>query len=324
MASRFRGNDEQPEPERRRAEQDVMDRTRSFSPGFSSDDLIAILVINLVWGLNIVAVKLSVDIISPFSAAFLRQAIVFLICLPWLRIVPGKTRILVILGFVAGAFFIPLNLALGMADNPAAIAIAGQLGAPFALILSIIFLGERIGAARAIGICMAFGGVFLLAFDPAAIDEIAALAITTIGSLLWAISSLLQRKLAGIPVLTLYAWIGLVGSMILAPLAMLFEPRAMANLGAVPLVGWLAVVFSGVCSTLIGQGGMAWLLQRHPISAVIPFTLLAPVVSVIASALVFRTPVTGLMVLGGIIVLGGVAIVTIRTAKKTEEAEGPK
>src|SRR3546814_7889683 len=79
---------------------------------------------------------------------------------------------LLILGAISGAiFYIPLNLALAVSDNAATIAIAGQLGAPFALILSIIFLGDRIGLPRLAGIVMAFAGVMLLAFDPAAVDR---------------------------------------------------------------------------------------------------------------------------------------------------------
>jgi O-acetylserine/cysteine efflux transporter len=303
----------------------MTERAGSSPAGFAPNDLIAILLINVTWGLNIVAVKLSVDIIAPFAAAFLRQMLVFLVCLPWLRIVPGKMAILLTLGALGGAFFfVPLNMALSMADNPASIAIAGQLGAPFALILSIIFLGDRIGLPRLAGIVMAFAGVALLAFDPGAADDLPALALTALASLFWSISSLLQRQLAGVPVPVLYAWIGLMGSVMLAPVAMIFEPQAMANLSDVPAVAWAAVAFSGLCSTLIGQGGMAWLLQRHTISAVIPFTLLAPVVSVVALALFFGTPVTGMVILGGIFVLGGVAIVTIRTAAKTEEFEGPR
>lgn len=45
---------------------------------------------------------------------------------------------------------------------------------------------------------------------------------------------------------------------------------------------------------------MTWLLQRHTISAVIPFTLLAPVVSVITVALFFGKPAMGMMILGGV------------------------
>lgn len=300
----------------------MTERTRASAPGFASNDLIAIVLINLTWGLNIVAVKLSVDLIAPYTAAFLRQAIVFVLCLPWLRFMPGRMPILLTLGALAGAcFYIPLNLALSLADNPAAIAIAGQLGAPFALILSIVFLGDRIGLPRLAGIVMTFAGVMLIAFDPGAADEIPALLLTVVSAFFWAISSLLQRKLSGVPVLVLYAWVGLMGSALLAPMAMLYEPKAMSNLAAIPPVAMAAIAFSAVCSTIIGQGGMAWLLQRHPISAVIPYTLVSPVVSVIASAAFLGTAVTGMMVLGGIIVLAGVAIVTIRTAKKSELPE---
>lgn len=300
----------------------MTERERATAAGFGADDIVAILLINLMWGLNIVAVKLSVDLIAPFTAAFLRQAVVFILCLPWLRIVPGRMMILLTLAVIAGAiFFIPLNLALAQVENTAAVAIAGQLGAPFALILSIVFLKDRIGLPRLIGILMTFSGVMLLAFDPAAADELTGLLLTAISSLFWAFSSLLQRKLSGVPVLVLYAWIGLCGSAILAPTAMLFEPDAMRDLTSIPPQALAAVLFSATCSTLIGQGGMAWLLQRHPISAVIPYTLVAPVVSVIAASAFLGTPVTGMMILGGIIVLAGVAIVTIRTARKSELPE---
>src|SRR3546814_10224648 len=100
---------------------------------------------------------------------------------------------------------------------------AGQLGAPFALILSIIFLGDRIGLPRLAGIVMAFAGVMLLAFDPAAVDNLPGLALTALSTVFWAISSLLQRKLAGVPVPVLYAWIGFMGAAVLASVVLRSE-----------------------------------------------------------------------------------------------------
>src|SRR3546814_17393970 len=94
------------------------ERSRASAAGFSAADWIAVVLINLMWGLNIVAVKLSVDLISPFSAAFLRQMMVLALCLTWLRIVPGRMGTLLILGAISGAiFYIPLNLALAVSDN---------------------------------------------------------------------------------------------------------------------------------------------------------------------------------------------------------------
>src|SRR3546814_12100226 len=88
-----------------------------------------------------------------------------------------------------------------------------------------------------------------------------------------------------------------MGAAVLAPVVLIFEPGAMTGLFAIGPEAFGAVAFSAICSTLIGQGGMAWLLQRHPISTVIPLTLAAPAVSVVASALAFQTPVTGMLIL---------------------------
>lgn len=288
---------------------------------FTSRDFAAAAVMNVMWGLNIIAVKMGVDATAPFTAAAIRQAIVLAVCLPFLRVVPGKMRELIGLGLLSGgAFYIFVNWSLAVATNVSALAIAGQVGVPFALILGIVFLGERIKRARLGGIALSFAGVALLVFDPQAGDDILGIALTACGSFIWAASSLIQRRLRGVPVLTIYAWMGLAGFLMLAPLALLLEPETVARIPALPVgaVGWLA--FSAIGSTILGHGAMSWLLQRHPISTVTPLTLGAPVIGVVASSLFFATPLTPLMVTGGVIALAGVAIITIRTARAGEEA----
>jgi O-acetylserine/cysteine efflux transporter len=285
-------------------------------------DFLIAAAMNLMWGLNLIAVKRGVDLLSPFTAAWLRQVMVLLICLPALRIVPGKMRALLALGVLSGAlFYIVVNLSMVSATNIGALAIAGQLGAPFSLVLAVIFLGERIHKYRIAGMGLAFSGVALLVFDPHIADERLGLALTAVASLIWAICSLIQRRLVGTPVLTIYAWVGLMGTLLLLPVAWMFERPQMMALPQVPLstLGW--VLFSALGSTVIGQGAMSLLLQRHPVSSVVPLTLLSPVISVIASALYFGTPLTPLMIAGGVIVMAGVAIVTIRTAQSREEGE---
>lgn len=289
---------------------------------FTTRDLAAAAVMNLMWGLNIIAVKMGVDATAPFAAGAIRQAIVLAVCLPFLRVMPGKMRELIGLGLLSGGvFYIFVNWSLAVATNVSALAIAGQVGVPFALILGIAFLGERIRLAQLAGIALSFGGVALLVFDPRAGDDVVGIALTAAGSLIWAVSSLIQRRLRDVPVLTIYAWMGLVGLLMLAPLALLLEPDTVARLPALPLrdAGWLA--FSAIGSTILGHGAMSWLLQRHPISTVTPLTLGAPVIGVVASSLFFATPLTPLMVIGGVIALAGVAIITIRTARAGEEVE---
>lgn len=290
------------------------------STRFDARDLAVIALMNLLWGLNIIAVKESVSHIAPLTAAMLRQAIVFAICAPSLRIVPGRMGVLCILGVLfGGAFYLVINLSLVFATNVGALAIAGQLGVPFALLLAVFLLGERIQWRRMLGIALAFGGVIILVFDPAAAGEGIAIALTALSSLIWAISSLLQRRLRGVPVLTIYAWVGLFGVVAIAPVAAWREPEAITHLGDLRLgaLGWVA--FSAIGSTLCGHGAMAWLLQRHPVAMVAPMTLAAPVISIFTAAAYFGTPITAIMVLGGVMAMSGVAIVTIRTAQAAHE-----
>ena len=286
---------------------------------FTASDLIAVIAMNLMWGLNLVAVKMGVDLVDPMTAAWLRQAMVLVICLPFLKLVEGRMRELLLLGMLSGAaFYIIVNLSMAATNNVPALAIAGQLGAPFSLILAVIVLKERIARFRIAGMALSFLGVVFLVFDPAAADEGVGLALTAVASLIWAICSLIQRRLIGVPVLTIYAWVGLVGATILLPIAWITERESVLALGSLPLstFGW--VLFSALGSTVIGQGAMSHLLQRHPVSTVVPMTLASPVISVVAAAWWFGTVMTPIMIIGGLIVLAGVAIVTIRTAQARE------
>jgi O-acetylserine/cysteine efflux transporter len=285
--------------------------------GLTAKDLIAAAAINLTWGLNIIATKLAVDAFAPFTVAALRQLLVCAACLPFLRIVPGRMKVLLWTSFLSGAgYLIVVNLSLLVSDNVAALAIAGQLGVPFALILAVLFHGERIALPRMIGIACAFGGVLLLVFDPRIGDEVPGLLLMTLGALIWAIGSMLQRGLADIPVTTMFAWFGVVGAIVLTPLALVLEPRTVAGLPQAPLRDYLPILFSAFGSTLLGQGGMAWLLQRHSVATVTPMLLVVPVISVAAAWAIFGSPLTPMMLLGGVLAMIGVAIITLRSARR--------
>lgn len=290
--------------------------TNTPSASLGTRDLLVALMMNILWGLNIIAVKMGVEQLGPFTAGALRQAIVLLVCISALRIVPGRMRELVGLGILSGGiFYVFVNASVLVADNLGALAIAGQVGVPFSLLLGVVFLRERIHLARMLGVMLSFGGIVLLLFDPAIANEWLGIALTAAGSFIWAVCSLIQRRLRGVRLMTIYAWIGLGGLVVLVPAAILAEPEALRALPHQPIgaLGWIA--FSALGSTLLGQGAMSWLLQRHPVSSVTPLTLAAPVFSVVAASLFFATPITPLMILGGVIALAGVSIVAIRTAR---------
>ncbi|QMW23533.1 DMT family transporter [Sandaracinobacteroides saxicola] len=283
--------------------------------------LALMLFINIIWALNTVALKESVTAVPPLLAVGLRFLMVVPICLPWMRWVPGRMPLLIGTGLVAGAGSFGIGaIGFHLADNVSAIAIAGQLGVPFSLILAILVFGERIRWKRTLGILLAFLGVAVLAFDPHIVDERWALFFAILGSLLWAIGNLGYRKLTGVHVLNLYGWVALVSVPPLFLASLAFEPGAVAGLGGITLasIGW--ITYSALFASLIGHVGMAWLLQRYPVSTITPLTLPTPLLSVILALFVYPTPITLQLVAGGLLTLVGVAIIALRTAQKREDA----
>jgi len=286
--------------------------------GFGRLDWTIAVAMMLLWGFNIIAMKSVVDAAGALPGAFLRQAIVAVVCLPFIRIVPGRMQLLLVLGVLSGGlFYVAIGLSLKISTNVSALAIAGQLGVPFSLILAVVFLREKIGVPRLIGIVLALLGVLLLVFDPEAVKELPAIGISACGSLVWAIATLIQRNLGGIGVLNISGWLGLIGSAVILPFALLLEPDGMWMLGDLSMETYAWTAYAAIGSSIGGHGAMVWLLQRHSVSTVSPLTIPTPVISVAFATWWFGTPLTWLMIAGGLIALLGVSIVAIRNAQRS-------
>ena len=291
--------------------------------GFGLRDTLIATAINVMWGFNLIATKMAVLATKPLTAGALRLLIVIVVCSPYLRRVPGRMGLVMLFAFINGALFlIVMTLALSVSRNVGALAIGGQLGIPFSLLLGIVFLGERLSRRQVIGTLLAFAGVVVLVFDPVVVDEWRGLALMTLGALIWAVSNLIQRRLAGVSVMTMFAWNGVVGAAVLIPLSLILEMDAVLLVPEIPASAFAWIAFSALGSTVVGQGAMAWLLQRHPVSSVMPLGLAAPVVAVLASSAIFDTAITSLMMLGGVMAIGGVGLLTITRRQVPVEAAG--
>ena len=276
-----------------------------------------VLVANILFALNVIAMKVVVDASAPLLSVALRMGVVFLICAPALRVMPGRTGWLMLYGFLnGGLFLLLLNLALFMATNVGALAIAGQLSVPFSLLLGALLLGERLNAGKIAGVILAFAGVAALVFDPHILGEIPAVLVMASAAMIWGSGTLVQRKLIGVSVMNGQAWNGLMGVVTLAPFALMFERPAIAGLvhvGWVP-IAWFA--FSCVVATVGGQGTLAWLLQRYPVSTVMPLMLASPVMSTLFASLYFGTRITPIMIGGGTLALMGVIFIALSQERK--------
>ena len=274
--------------------------------------VLLIILINIVWALNIVALKFNVLALPPLAAASLRYVLVLLFCLPFLRSMTGRLPLLAGTALVAGACYNGMNaIGFRVADNVASLALAGQMGIPFALLFGTVFLGERISARRMLGIALALAGVALITFDARLFDERLGLFLVMIACACWAAGGLLFRKLQQDSVLSIHAWLAIFALPWLVIFSLLLEPDGFATVPHLDGSAWGWFLFSALGSYILGHVGISWLLQRHPISTILPLTIPSPVLSVIFAAIAFDIPVTAELIGGSVLTLGGIAIITL-------------
>jgi O-acetylserine/cysteine efflux transporter len=279
-------------------------------------DLAVAFLINLVWGLTFVAGKLGLQELPPIWFTGLRFAMLLAVLAPLLRPVPQMPRVLLV-SLLCGALHFSLQYtALALADDVSTIAIVSQLTLPFAVVLAVGILGERLSPLRLAAISAAFGGVVLIGFDPRVLGYGLAVVLCTIASLSMALAQVLMRNLRDVPVFTLQAWVALVSAPGLVGLSLLLESGQVEATRTASLFTWANLAFTAFGSSLLGFGGMYYLLRRYPVSLVTPLFLLAPVIGVIGGVVLLGDVVTARILIGAAITLAGVLALALTPAPR--------
>lgn len=273
-------------------------------------DFAVVLLINLVWGLTFIAGKLGLNELPPIWFTGLRFVMLLAVLAPLLRWIPTQMPRIFAVSLFCGALHFSLQYtALKLAGDVSTIAIVSQLTLPFSVILAVVMLGERLSLLRGIGTAAAFGGVVLIGFDPRVLTYGTAVVLSTLACVPMALAQVLMRGLRNVPVFTLQAWVALISAPSLLGLSLLFESGQIEASRDASLFTWGNLAFTAFGSSLLGFGGMYYLLRRHPVSLVTPLLLLAPVIGVIAGVLLLGDVVTARILIGATITLAGVLAV---------------
>ncbi|MEN3951455.1 DMT family transporter [Iodidimonas sp. SYSU 1G8] len=279
--------------------------------------MLAVLV-TLVWGFNVMVTKWGVDVIPPVFFAGLRFFVVALLLSPWLKPIKGQMWRMVWIGLTSGALHFGLILVgYSLTDHVAPVAVALQINIPFMVLLAVLFLGERVGPWRLAGMAVAFAGVMVLGFDPVAFDSPLALIVVCIGACFFAVSVILMRGMTGAHPMQVQAWIAVVSFPALFAVSFFMETGQVAHAVDAGWYGVLLVLYTGVGASIMGHGGMFYLLQRYPVTYMVPFMIAPPMLGVFFGIWLHDDPVTTKLAIGGLMTMGGVAIIQIREALKS-------
>jgi O-acetylserine/cysteine efflux transporter len=279
----------------------------------SGRDLLLLIGMNLIWGLNLIASKIGVAQIPPVFFTALRFGALALILIPFLRVHRGQMiNLLAAVIFTGPLTFALLFMGVFLVDDASMVAIASQMGVPFSTLLSVWLLGETIRWRRRLGIAFAFGGIALIGFDPRAFAYAEGLLLVVLSCFIGSLGLIFVKRLHGIKALELQAWIGIVGGPTLLVFSLMTETDQMQAAATADWRAWTALFFTTVMSSLIAHTGWYYLVSRYPVTSLSPITLLSPIFGVLFGVTLLHDQLTWRMLLGGAITLVGVFIVLIR------------
>jgi drug/metabolite transporter (DMT)-like permease len=272
----------------------------------------------LLWGVSFVATKAAVREISPATLVFSRAGLGSLLLVSALAVrrkpaLPPRDALgtLAVMGFFGVAFHQLLQAsALTMTSAVNTGWLVG-LTPLWSALLSVTFLGERMGPRKVAGLCVGFAGAALVVTRGESAARLLALEATR-GDLLvlastlnWAIYTVLgHATIRRLGAARATAGAMLLGWLMLLPLFVAFT--GWHDYARLSISGWAAVLFLGfACS---GLGYLLWVsaLERVEASRVAAFLYVEPLVTLAAAVLLLAEPVGVTAALGGLLVLCGV------------------
>lgn len=275
--------------------------------------LLAVLVAT-IWGLNFLAIDFGLDGVPPLVFLALRFTLVaipavFFIAPPAI----GWKNILLIGAFLSLGQFSLLYIALALGMPPGLASLLHQSQVVLTVIVSAIMLRERPSRRQLIGIIVGMIGLAIVVIGQGYTAPWLPIVVLLMASLSWAIGNVLSRRAKAASGLSLVVWSGLVVPIPALALSLLFDTPAtiIDSLTHLSIAAIVSTLYTAVFASLIGYGIWNTLLARYPTSAVVPFTLLVPLVGIAAAWVVINEQPSPSEIVGGAVMLSGLAIAVI-------------
>lgn len=287
-------------------------------------------LVAVCWGLNFIAVDLGLGAFPPLFLAALRY---LLLAVPVMLLVPRPqvaTRWLVLYGLGFGTVQFGLLFVAIEAGMPTGLSsLVLQSSAPLTVLLAVPLLGEPVVARQLAGIALAVLGLSLIAWQQAGSTTIVPFLLTLLAALGWAVGNLANRRARAAEPFRFVLWMSVVPPLPLLALSAAIEgPGAgwaslRAAVSGPDLVALGSILYVVLVGTVLGSGLWTLLMSRYSAGVVAPYSMLVPVVALVAAWLFLdERPGAGALV-GAAVVLVGVLLGSPRPAQPAGPAPQP-
>lgn len=280
------------------------------------------ILVSILWGGNLVSIRVGVDSVPPLWSAFWRMAVGVAVVTAWslwqgVSIRPSRKewKPLFYLGVLFTAQIGLLNSASAMTSPSYGVVILNSY-AVFANIVGHFWRGpgmeDRLTGIRVLGLAVAIAGLVVLTIGNAP-PRLAPRPL--LGNLLMVLSAfllgyrqvytrwLVQHVDPARTVVWQMAW----SVPLFLVIAVVSEPMVYGHVTwqAVAAISYQGFIVAGICFIVWAE-----LLKKHSAGTLSMFSFLVPVAGIALSGWIFGEPLTASLLVGGLLALTGVFIVT--------------
>ena len=106
------------------------------------------------------------------------------------------------------------------------------------------------------------------------------------------------------------------GSRLLLTASALTEQGQIETIRTAGWEHWGSIVYSALMASIVGHGLFFYLVQRHPVSSVMPYLQITPVIAVVFGILAWGDQPGWRLLIGGGLVILGILFITLRARGK--------
>ncbi len=213
---------------------------------------------------------------------------------------------------VSFASVVGYHLSLNYAETIVSSGLAGLLisfGPIFVVLLSAIFLKERIGVKLRLALGLAVVGAFILSLK----SDLGFLQITgplgvILAAFMYSVFSVGSKPLVkNYGALPTSIWVAVIGTLFTLPL---ISWQFIKQILALSLGGWVSVIYLAILSTVVANMILYTLIGTRAVSRLSVQLYLIPLVSLVGGIMLLGENLTAFTVLGAVFLLAAVALAT--------------
>lgn len=276
-----------------------------------------LILVNVIWGAGFPIYKWTLEVIDPFTFAFLRFILAAIIIFPFvyknLKIQKRHIPFLILVSIISFTFQIPLLL-FGLKFSPSINAPIIISSTPiFLIIASALFLKDVVKPKVLAGTLLSLAGVLIVMFKPYPADG--ALTNPFLGNILLFLSMLcgiaqaivLKKLMSDYQPLTIVFWSFLIGSIpFLIPIFL--YTQGFSNPAILDFKLLLGIGYATIFSSVIGYYFYYYGIKYIRASELGIFSYVDPIATIIVAIPLLGEKITALYALGSFLVFLGIFI----------------